>query len=208
MVLFFHIFGLSTNHGPMKKLITAFLASFVFPAMMLAQQGYPVHEVRIGWGDMGFEKAAFRNSLEQIGYRYFGHIFAGYRYSFNDWLGAGMDFDFSNVSWKLAADGTNHDFQNISFIPSVRFTYFRKGIVTMYSGLGIGLNVNTGSEADFRGLKTVCAPVLNPVFYAISLNYRNWFGTFELGPLVSLNSRHEIFLLGARLISLSIGYRI
>lgn len=193
----------------MGKFISTVVLAIMLPFSLLAQQKeYPIHEFRLGWGDMGFEKAAYHDSRENVEYRYFGHIFAGYRYSFNGWLSAGLDVDFSNVRWKSAADGMNHDFQNISFIPSARFTYFRKGIVTMYSGLGVGLNVNTGSETDFRGLKTVCAPVVNTVFYAISLNYKNWFGSFELGPLVSLNGKHEIFMLGSRIISISIGYRI
>lgn len=193
----------------MRKFISALILAIMLPLSLPAQQkGYPIHEFRLGWGDMGFEKAAYHDSRENVGYRHFGHIFAGYRYSFNGWLAAGLDVDFSNVRWQSAADASNHDFQNISIIPSVRFTYFRKGIVTMYSGLGVGLNVNTGSDMDFRGLKTVCAPVFNPVLYAISLNYKNWFGTFELGPLVSLNGKNEIYMLGSRMISISIGYRI
>ena len=206
--LFFVSLKLQLTDIMLKKLLISLLALVLFPSFLMAQQDFRRHEFRLGMGDMGFEKAAFHNSRQQVGYRYFGHLFAGYRYSFNDWLGAGADVDFSNVSWESSADRSNHDFQNISIIPSVRFTYFRKGIVSMYSGLGIGLNINTGTEIDYLGRKTVCAPTFNPVFYAISLAYKNAFGTLELGPLVSLNNRFEIFMLGSRAISISIGYRL
>lgn len=191
-----------------KKLLLALLAVIIMPAMMLAQQDYPTHEFRLGWGDMAFEKASFHNSQASGGYQHVGHFIAGYRYSFLKWLSAGADVDFSSVSWETVKTGEKHSFQNIAIIPSVRFTYFRKGIVTMYSGLGFGLNINTGTEYDYQGRKTVCAPVINPVLYAISLNYKNWFGTFELGPLVSLNGTNEIFMFGSRIISVSIGYRL
>jgi len=197
----------------MKKRLFIFLLAAAWPLASFAQLEqpapvFPRHEFRIGWGSMGFEKAAFHDSKTYGNYRYSGHIFAGYRYSFTNWLGAGMDVDFGNVSWVKNSDSSKHNFQNISIIPSARFTYYRKGIVTMYSGIGVGLNINTGTEIDYLGRKTVCAPVFNPVLYAISLNWKNWFGTFELGPLVSLNSKNEIFMAGSRGLSISIGYRL
>ena len=190
----------------MRKIVV--ILALMLPLALSAQEIFPRHEFRAGWGDMGFEKAAFHNSQTYDDYRYAGHFFVGYRYSFLDWLGAGMDVDFSNVSWKTASDGSGHNFQNLSFIPSVRFTYYRKGIVTMYSGIGAGLNINGGSETDYCGRKTICAAVYNINLYSISLNWDKWFASFELSPLVSLNSKTEIFMFGSRLISFSIGCRL
>lgn len=155
---------------------------------------------------MAFEKVAFRNSQQNTGYRYAGHFFAGYRYSFYKWLSVGFDADFSSVSWKENGH-PGHNSQNIALLPSARFTYFDKGIVRMYGGLGAGVNVNTGSEIDFKGRRTIVAPALNPVFYGISLNWKNYFGAFELGGLFSANGKNEIFL-GSRIISVAIGVRL
>lgn len=196
------------NFRGMRKLFMTAIFAILLPLSLSAQQVFPLHEFRLGWGDMGFEKAAFHNSQEYGGYSYAGHFFAGYRYSFFNWFSAGLDVDFSNVGWEKLSDGSHHSFQNISFIPELRFSYFRKGIVTMYSGVGFGLNVNTGTEVDYLGRRTVCAPVFNPVLYAVSVDWRNWFGTFALAPLVSFNGKNEIFMLGSRMISFSIGYRL
>lgn len=155
---------------------------------------------------MAFEKAAFRDSQQNTGYRYAGHFFAGYRYSFNNWLSAGFDADFSSFSWKVDGEA-GHNCQNIALLPSVRFTYFDRNIVKMYGGLGAGVDINTGTETDFKGRQTIAAPAFNLVLYGISLNWKNYFGAFELGNLISANSKNEIFL-GSRIISVSIGVRL
>lgn len=193
----------------MKRLCILFLTFSCVSAVLCGQVPAqpPVHEIRVGWGDMGFEKASFRDSQQNTGYRYAGHFFAGYRYSFYDWLSVGFDADFSNISW-MAGGKSGHNCQNIALLPSVRFTYFDKGIVKMYGGLGLGVDINTGTEVDFMGRRTIAAPALNPVLYGISLNWKNWFGAFELGGLFSARSKNEIFLLGSRIISVSIGIRL
>ena len=91
--LFFVSLKLQLTDIMLKKLLISLLVLVLFPSFLMAQQDFRRHEFRLGMGDMGFEKAAFHNSRQQVGYRYFGHLFAGYRYSFNDWLGAGADVD-------------------------------------------------------------------------------------------------------------------
>jgi len=194
----------------MKRLVAIILALAVFPAALLAQNGVtaiPKHEFRVGWGGMGFEKAAFRNSQTNTDYHHIGHFFAGYRYNFNSWLSAGMDADYSTVNWKVKGQG-GHNYSNITLLPSARFTYYRKGILTMYSGLGIGMNINTGTEIDYKGRKTITAWAFNPVLYGVSINWRNFFASVDLSPLISMNSKQEIFMLCSRFISISIGYRL
>lgn len=192
----------------MKRILLMALMALSLAAAASAQEVFPRHEIRVGWGDMGFEKAAFHNSLQKVDYQHIGHFFAGYRYSFLKWLGAGMDVDYSRVNWRTVEDDARHNYRNISLIPSVRFTYFRKKIVTMYSGIGVGVNINTGSDLDYAGRQTMAVAVFNPTWFGISLNCKNWFGTFEFSPLISMKNSNQIFMINARMFSLSIGYRL
>ena len=193
----------------MRKLVlaSATLALLLIPLCASAQTSFPVNEVRVGWGDPMFETAAFYNNSTKNDYRYSGHFFAEYQHNFLKWLGVGFETDFERVSWNVVKDGSRGNYYNLSFFPTVRFTYFRKGIVTMYSGLGVGLNFNGGTETDYLGRKTICAPLVDITAYAISLDFGNFCGTFEIGALNSVLGKNTIFMAGSRLLSLSIGYR-
>lgn len=196
----------------MKKILLS-LALSIISVVGLAQTGHPTHEWRLGWGDPMFETAVFYDNAEQYGHAYTGHIFGEYQYNLKRWLGLGFECDFENVDWQTLNRQTNNvgkdNFYNIGLMPTVRFTYFRKGIVSMYSGVGVGLNINGGSEKDYLGRYTVCAPLLNLTAYAVSVNWLpNWFATFEIGGLFALNGKQEVFMLGSRLFSISIGYRL
>ena len=193
----------------MRHLIAAVFLACLFGAIPLKGQDkdYSVREWRLGWGDMMFEQAAYRASRSRTDYHHIGHFYAGYRYSFNKWLSAGADIDFSTVNWK--EQGAREHFVNLAILPSVRFTYFRGKRVTMYSGLGAGLLVNTGSETDYLGRRTVCAPAIDLTLYGISYNWdAHWCTSFELGGLNALNGKNEIFMLASRIFSISVGYRL
>ena len=140
------------------------------------------HEIRIGWGDQLFETLVWRNQnppgtilpdgsafMRNEGYRYSQHIFAEYQYRFNKWFSLGGMFDGSGVTWKsnlydrngnfIRTDG-NHNFYNLVIMPTVQFTYLYHEYVSLHSGIGIGLNINGGSEQDIYGNYTVCAMLL------------------------------------------------
>ena len=185
--------------------MVSFLATLLLPLWASAQT--PSNEVRIGWGDPLFETAVYYNNSTKTGYHYSGHIFAEYQRSILSWLGVGFETDFESVSWTMVKEGDKGNYFNLSFFPTVRFTYFRKGMVTMYSGLGLGVNINGGTETDYRGRKTICAPLVDITAYAISLNRGNFFGTFEIGALNAVNGKNEIFMAGSRLLAISLGYR-
>lgn len=201
----------------MKKraLLSLLLACVTAFAAFAGDGDFPRHEFRIGWGDMRFEKAVFRAGTSKQHYRYFGHVFANYQYSILNWLSAGMQVDYENVTWNVLAErgvvlpkpDINHCFYNLCFMPTARFTYYRKGMVTMYSALYGGLLVNGGTETDNKGRKTACAPVFGLTAYAVSVGDDHWFGTFELGGLNSIVSKGEIYMVGSRLVTLSVGYR-
>jgi hypothetical protein len=90
---------------------------------------------------------------------------------------------------------------------TTRFTYLHSKYVSLYSGLGVGLNINTGSELDYRGRKTVLAPALNLTVLGMSVGDEKWFGAVEFGGLYSLMNMHEVYLTGSRMFTLSVGRR-
>lgn len=176
------------------------------------------HEVRIGWGDMQFETAMYHADHYTGNYRYTGHLFATYQYRFLPWLSAGLNFDYEHVLWQKSMDDvpfadcpkelkTNANFFNICFIPQVRFTYYWSKYVNLYSGIGIGLLINGGSELNFRGQKTALAPVLELTALGVQVGDNHWFGTVELGGLNAASSLTDFYMLGSRIFSASIGYR-
>ena len=160
------------------------------------------HEVRIGWGDSMYESAVFYNSYSRSNYRYSGHLFGEYQYHFNHFLSAGLQLDWEKVSWN---DGEY--FTNLSILPDVRFTYFHRPWVNMYSGLGIGLCVNSGTDVDYKGRTTACSPCVGLTAFGISVGRNGWFGSFEIGGLNALVGTNEIYMAGSRLLSISFGYR-
>jgi len=171
--------------------------------------------IRIGWGDMMFEKSSWCTNSTTFNYKYTGHVFGEYQYPVLDWLNVGFKADWSAVywdsreSWNTPMIDKNHFFTNICLMPELRFSYFRKGIVEMYSGFGYGLLFNTGTEVDFKNRTTACAGVFDLTAYGISLNYKQYFASFELGGLNSfVEIKKELYMLGSRLFSFSIGIKL
>jgi len=196
----------------MKKIALISLFLLTVSSSLRAQE-FPRHEWRAGWGDMRYEKAVFFDRAELYDYHHNGHFFTEYQYGTLPWLGVGAKVDFLNVNWKSRYDDDKHYYCNLCIIPELRFTYMRKGLFSMYSGIGVGLLINGGSETDYLGRRTVCAPVYDLTAVSCSVQWgkgaaSRWFSTLELGCMVSLNNKREVFMLGSRLISISIGYRL
>ncbi len=172
------------------------------------------HEVRVGWGDLLFETTMFHSNpstnLNTDNYRYTGHLFAEYQYRCCDWLSVGAIVDYDQVLWRVLREGSdapNHYYVNLMLMPSVRFTYFHHPWVNLYSALYAGLNINTGTEENYRGEKTRCAPAFGLTVLGLSVGREHWFGAVEVGGVNALNNMNEIYKLGARLITVSVGYR-
>jgi len=164
--------------------------------------------IRAGWGDMMFESAVWYANSTNFNYKYTGHFFGEFQYPIVRWFGVGFKADWSKVSWETALPG-EHNFHNISMIPEARFTYYRKGRVEMYSGIGVGLNINTGTEVDWKERTTVCAPVIDLTLYGISVGCEHWFCSFDIGGLNAFrNIKKEIYMFGSRIFSVSVGYRL
>ena len=186
------------------------------------------HEVRIGWGDQLFETLVWYNQPHptiypesykgqyEERYRYTQHWFAEYQYRIRYWVNVGAMIDYSGVVWdKVHRNGIgeevsrkkNCNVHNIAIMATARFTYMHSKYVLLYSGLGAGLNINTGSEIDYRGRKTVLAPALNLTVLGMSVGNEKWFGAVEFGGLYSLMNMNEVYLAGSRMFTLSVGCR-
>lgn len=186
------------------------------------------HEVRVGWGDMMFETVAFHDSpshnwantdvisdkyltTDLVDHRYTGHIFADYHYNVLKWLAVGGQIDFEGIFWKEVTYGKNHiqvgeakDVKNYNVVlmPTVRFTYFHSQWVNLYSGLGIGLNIACDNSNQREA-----AIAFNINLLSVSVGNEHWFGAVEFGLLNSLKNTNNIYMIGSRILSASVGYR-
>lgn len=187
------------------------------------------NELRIGWGDQLFESLMWHNPTNTItsmpvaynptyneDYRYHQHLWAEYQYRFTHWFGLGGMMDVSEVGWDVVTrDGKgaevardkNHYFYNIVIMPTVRFTYFHHDYVNLYSGLGVGLGINGGTETNGKGKKTDVGAAINVTVIGISANYDRWFWAFDYGGMYSLKNAQYIFLAKSRMFNLSFGAR-
>ena len=187
------------------------------------------HLLRVGWGDQMFETLVWYNQTHStlypesyIGqyeerYRYTQHWLAEYQYRVRYWFSAGAMVDYSGVLWdKVRRNGKgnevsrikNCNFHNIAILATARFTYLHSKYVSLYSGLGAGVNINTGSETDYRDRKTAVAPAVSLTVLGMSVGNEQWFGAVEFGGLYSLMNIHEVYMAGSRMFTVSVGCRL
>ena len=185
------------------------------------------HQLRIGWGDQHFEHLAWHASPRPMNmlpasytavyaekFRYTQHWFIDYQYRLNNWFSVGGLLDGSGVIWDdVTRNGVGDELSrnpdrslyNIVVMPSMNFTYLHHEYVSLYSGLGAGFDINGGTETDYKGRTTVCAPAFGLTLIGLSANYRNWFAAVEIGGLFALNGGQNIYLFASRLCSVSMG---
>ena len=187
------------------------------------------NELRIGWGDQLFESLVWHNptyivktmptSYEQVyheNYRHDQHVWIEYQWRFKHWVSLGGMVDWSDVRWddvtrngagvEVAREG-GHWFYNIVIMPTVRFTYFHHENVNLYSGLGVGLDINGGSETDGWGRKTDVGAAINVTVFGVSANYQRWFWTVDFGGLYALKNGNTIFMASSRIMNVGLGVR-
>ncbi len=185
------------------------------------------HDLRIGVGDQLFEtmmwrdRGHYQNMPEWYeapydeNFRYTQHCFVEYVYNFNYWYGLGLLVDYSGVIWdRVVRNGQgkeisrelDRNFHNIAIIPTVRFSYFHHDYVSLYSALGVGLNVNTGTEL-IKGRATVVAPAANITLLGMRVGKGCFYGAVEIGAMAALNNAYEVYMFGSRLFTASIGVR-
>lgn len=167
------------------------------------------HEVRVGAGGVLSEVfiGAFAYDERRNSFRV-PNLYVDYMYHFNHWLSAGLQV---NTTWN-GGEERRRDIENaewqpylygvVSFMPTVRFTYFHtdKNHVALYSalhaGYSIGIDQNRYEGSGFTGGVTALG---------VSFGGEHLFGAFEIGALFGTEPYEQI---GSRLLSLAIGYRL
>lgn len=181
----------------MKKLFLLFLLCCLASGTVLAQDR---HLLRLGIGDSLFEGLAFHPANGTSQYAYTGHFFTDYHYSLTKVVSVGAQTDFQGIFW--TQDKRRSRNFDLSFMPTVRFTWLHTEWVRLYSGMGAGVLFAFDNAGGFEA-----APVVNLNPVGIQLGKTNWCGSLDLGFMTSLRDLHHIYMLGSRLVSVSVNYR-
>ena len=139
----------------------------------------------------------------------FGHLFLGYRYDINSWLSVGSEVDWFYIWGSEEQRNGYGDFvvkysysrHQLTIMPTARFTYFRRPIVELYSGLGLGY---TMYEPDVHGF------TISPTLIGVNLGNKHWFAELELGGMATLAVSwfgQPGVLFSSRIVSAAVGYR-
>lgn len=186
------------------------------------------HSIRIGWGDMLFETMAFRPSLtgvwptpdalpnnymlyETFKFGYTGHLFAEYQYRLTKVTSLGVQSDLEGIFWKEAAFDRYHNLASpvksvrnwdLSLLFTVRFTYFDRPWVRLYSGLGVGALFAFDNMGEFG-----VAPSFNLNWIGVEVGKGHWGGSFELGALNAIANKQTIYQVFSRIFSISFYYK-
>lgn len=153
-----------------------------------------------------------------------GNIFVEYQYHFNNWLSAGVDVNMLAFQRKYIIANGYHDFRGsyttgtmmLSLIPRVRFTYFNRPHVQLYSGVGLGATIKTGlplrdvlwsTTPLYPETSTSGACALDLTLFGISAGGEHLVGSFELSPMFHLGKNLDWFVAGGRLFKVAIGYK-
>jgi len=177
------------------------------------------HEVRVGWGDLMFEHA-MRYEFTHIGKMnaqidyITGHFFAEYQYHCLHWLAAGMQVDFSQMGWhdrrerRIDPEAAGHNYYNLCFLPTIRFTWYHSEWVNIYTAAFGGLCINGGTERDvMTGKKTICYPAFGLTMLGCQIGKKGWYGTVEWGGLSALKDVNSIVMVSSRILSVGVAYQ-
>lgn len=150
---------------------------------------------------------------ENHNFVYTPHMGIDYMRRINKWASVGMLMDFQYTQWnkvrynnKDAVVGqTKGCFYNLSFIPTAQFTYFWHPNVSLYSAIGLGMDINGGTETDLQGRHTAVGAAVNFTVLGLRAGKGRWYGCAEVGGLYALKSMNAIYMAGARIVSVGAG---
>lgn len=187
------------------------------------------HEARIGVGDMLFETMIWHNQVhkhysdapasmlypEKRGYRYLPHISGEYAYHLLPWLSLGCTLDFQQTCWDteyynsenklLRTDKEN--FYNLCILPTVRFNYFRREHVGLYSSIAVGMDINGGTEKNGFGQNTIVGAALDIRPIGVIFGEGHYWGFVEIGGINALQSKDVMFMLGSELVRTGFSFK-
>lgn len=193
-------------------LAVALTASFAVPAAEPEPAGR--HEVRLGIGDMMFETLIWHDNvhkpyagIEDTDYEYTPHFSAEYSYNILKWLSVGLIFDIQYTGWRRSVYDLGYpiaesreNFYNIAFLPTLRFNYFRRPHVGLYSAVSAGVDINGGSEKDGFGRNAVCCFAADVRLLGLRAGGGRWWGFVEVGGLAAMQNSNIIYMMGSELI--------
>lgn len=188
------------------------------------------HEVRLGVGDMLFETMIWHNQVhksyagspagilypEKRNYRYLPHISGEYSYHLLPWMSLGCALDFQQTYWRTeyfnsaddrVKESVKENFFNLCILPMIRFNYFRREHVGLYSALAVGMDINGGTEKNGRGQKMVVGAALDLRPIGVIFGAEHYWGYVELGCLNALKSKDEMFLLCSEIVRIGLSYK-
>lgn len=188
------------------------------------------HEVRLGVGDMLFETMIWHNQVhksyagspaeilypEKRGYSFLPHISGEYSYYLLPWMSLGCALDFQQTYWRTeyfnsaddrVKESVKENFFNLCILPTIRFNYFRREHVGLYSALAVGMDINGGTEKNGRGQKTVVGAALDLRPIGVIFGAEHYWGYVELGCLNALKSKDEMFLLCSEIVRIGLSYK-
>ena len=187
------------------------------------------NEIRLGWGDQIFETLMWHNPTSYTltmptgyrrtykeNYRYHQHLWLEYQHHFNHWFALGAMVDMSEVAWdNVERNGQgieqnrtkNQYFYNAVIMPTIRFTYYRHPNVNLYSGLGVGMDINGGTETNAKGHHTDIGAAVNITVFGVSAHYKRFFAAVDFGGMYALKNANCIFLASSRILNASIGVK-
>lgn len=181
----------------MRKLLITLLLLLPVQGLMAGTPPPRPHQVRVGWGDMLFETLAFPAAGKDKGGKGFtGHLFAGYQYSINRHFSVGGQLDFEGI---YMADMNNYD---LILMPTARVTYINTEWVELHSGLGVGVLF----AFDNKGGKEF-APAIDLNLFGIQLGNGPLRMGLDIGMLNALINGKKVYMMGSRLVSISLNYQ-
>jgi len=191
---------------------------------------YPMkNEVRFGIGDMLFETLIWHDQVhkdysgQQEGslypecrnYRFTPHFSGEYSRRLLKWLTVGMNMDIQATYW--TEENFNNlnqlvyarecSFYNLCIMPMVRFHYFRREYVELYSAIALGIDVNGGTEANGRGQRTTCGLAAELTLLGVEAGKDHWFGFFDLGGLYGMKDKNTIYMMSSQIFKAGVIYR-
>lgn len=216
----------------MRKIIL--LVALLTPILMQAETRVDrlvsPHEVRLLVGDMFFETLLWNDDahanhtgmggpttefVEKQHTFWTPHLGGEYQYRLNDWCSLGAQVDFQYTGWQrvvynnmnVQTGNTRECFYNLSILPTVRFTYLHHPYVNLYSAVGLGMDINGGTETDIHGNHVALGAALDIAVLGMSVGANHWFGSVEVGGLTALKNKDTMFMLASRILTVGIGYR-
>ena len=192
------------------------------------------HSIRLSVGDQFFESLVWQNPQKIVSnmpesyketykenYRYTCHWGLEYQWRANSWFSVGALVDGSACFWDdVTRNGAgvemsrtkNRVFANLTIMPTLRFDWFTVPVadnmsVGMYTGLGVGLNLNGGTEYDPWGKRVVAGLAVDLRLISLEYSIGHWGVSLELGGLTALKDKNTIFMAVSKMIDLGVSYK-